>query len=134
MSPMSSFIGLAAQAGKPREGFLQMREIMNLHTPAEIVVLSDAQQKGNSNGAAILGSSWSWFVAGSSSLMFNRWQVDQAAASKFMNQFYSSIRPNTGAKLSKGTALRRSLMSLRRSPEYQHPYYWASFAIIGDGR
>ena len=134
VSPMSSFIGLSVQAGKRGEGFLQMREIMNLYTAAEMVVLSDAQLKGDFNGAATPGASWSWFVAGSPSIMLNRWKIEQAAESKFMSQFYSFIRPNSGTKVSKGNALHRSLMSLRRSPEFQHPYYWASFRIIGDAR
>lgn len=133
-SPMSSFIGLSAGIAKEDDGFLQAREIMNLQTTAHLVVLSDARPRGNFAGAATLGMSWSWFVAGSNSMMMSRWEVDSPAVAQLMSQFYSLLKPGTRLSPSKGKALQQSVLSLRRSGEYQHPYYWASFAMIGDAR
>jgi CHAT domain-containing protein len=107
---------------------------MNLQTSARLAVLSDAQHNDNLNGAAIYGLSWSWFVAGSPLVMFNRWKLETAPASNLLTQFYSTIKPPNGNRISRAKALRQSALSLRRSSEFQHPYYWARFALIGDER
>jgi CHAT domain-containing protein len=133
-SPMSSFVGLSSGPDKQGEGFLQAREIINLQTTAQLVTLSDAQSKGNFAGGAATGWSWSWFVAGSPATMFSRWQIQPAAVSQLMTQFYSTVRPGNRNPHSKAGALHQSVMSLRRSAEYQHPHYWASFVMIGDAR
>jgi len=107
---------------------------MNLQATVDLVVLSYAQQKSGFSGAGILGMTWAWFAAGGSSTIFNRWQADPVASNQLMIDFYSRIKPGTRSPDSKAAALRQSVLSLRRNPDYQHPYYWASFAMIGDSR
>ncbi len=132
-SAMSSFVSLAAGADNT-DGVLQSREIMNLQTTAQLVVLSGAQSSGNYAGGAALGWSWSWFVAGSPTTMLTRWEVKSPALSQLMTQFYTQQRPDPRTMRPKSTALYQSVLKLRRSTEYQHPYYWANIAMIGDGR
>jgi CHAT domain-containing protein/tetratricopeptide (TPR) repeat protein len=132
-SPMSSFIGLASGTSD-EDGFFQARELMNVRSTAELVVTSRARHNADLNGAAHLGFSWSWFVAGTPATMVSRWTVDSAALSTMLTEFYSSVRPTRRAPISKARALYQSLLSLRKSNAYQHPYYWAGFAMIGDGR
>ncbi|HSE32593.1 MAG TPA: tetratricopeptide repeat protein [Pyrinomonadaceae bacterium] len=133
-APLSSFITLAANSGDRSDGFLQLREIMSLQTPAQLVVISDVARHDVSQGAASSTLSWSWFVAGSPATMLNRWPVESAARSKLLTQFYSAMITRRSVANSKTASLRRSLLVLRRSPEYQHPHYWASFALIGNER
>jgi len=133
-SPMSSFVGLASGSRKEDDGFLKTREIINLQTSAQLAVLSAAQHRDNLNGAAIYGLSWSWFVAGSPLVMFNRWKPETEPGSRLLTQFYSTIKPTNRNRVSRATALRQSAISLRRSSEFKHPYYWAHFALIGDAR
>ena len=130
-SPMSSFIGLASGE---EDGFFQARELMNLRSTAELVVASRAQYNADLSGAAPLGFSWSWFVAGTPSTMVSRWNIDSAALSNMLTEFYSSVRPTRRAPISKARALHQSLLSLRKSADYQHPYYWAGLTMIGDAR
>jgi CHAT domain-containing protein/uncharacterized protein HemY len=132
-SPMWSFIGLSP-ATKQQDGFLQGREIINLPSAAELVVAPTAQQSAAFNGDAAVGFSWSWFVAGSRATLLSRWKVDSPAELTFLTGFYSSIKPANKVPVSKARALHQSVMTLRRSPDHQHPYYWASFAMIGDAR
>ena len=133
-SPMSSFITLAAGVSDRSDGLLQAREVMNLQTPAQLVVMSSVARHGSLRGSANSALSWSWFVAGSPSTMISRWTIDPTASSKLLGQFYSSIKPRRGLEVPKVVALRRSLLSLRRATEYQHPHYWASFTLIGNER
>ena len=132
-SPMSSFIGFAS-VGNQDGGFFQARELMDLQTNAQIVVLSGARRHGRLYGAAAPALSWAWFVAGSSTTMSSRWQVEPTAQLKLLTQFYSEIKPKRGRPISNTKALQQSMLSLRRAPEFQHPHYWASFAMIGGGR
>ncbi len=133
MSPMSSFIGLSSATGQ-QDGFLQTREIMDLQSTAELVVVSTAQHSAGLNGDSMVGFSWSWFVAGTPATLLSRWKVESPTRSTLFTGFYSSIKPTRRILISKARALHQSVLALRRSADHQHPYYWASFAMIGDAR
>ena len=133
-SPMSSFIGLAAENSNQDDGFLQAREIVNLQTNAQLVVLSSAQTPTYLQGLAIPSESWSWFIAGAPAMMVSRWEIEPTSRAKLLGRFYSNLKPKSGAAPSKTASLRASMISLRRSSEYQHPYFWAGLALIGDAR
>ena len=127
-SPMSSFIALSSTTAQ-QDGFLQTREIMDLQSTADLVVAPAAQHSAGFSGNAAVGFSWSWFVAGTRTTLLSRWQVDSSA---LLTRFYSSIKP--ADRVSRARALHQSVLALRRSADFQHPYYWAGFAMIGDAR
>ena len=131
-SPMSSFIALSPGTSE-RDGFLNTRKIMDLPSTAELVVASTAQHSAAFNGSAEVGFSWAWFVAGARATLVSRWKVESPAPA-FLTGFYSSIKPTPRGSVSKAQALRQSVLTVRRSADYQHPYYWAGFAMIGDPR
>jgi len=131
-SPMSSFIAVSSGASQ-QDGFLNTRKIMDLQSAAELVVAPAAQHSNAFSGNAEVGFSWAWFVAGARATLVSRWKVESAAASPLLTEFYSSIKP-TRTPVSKAQALRQSVLAVRRSADYQHPYYWASLALIGDPR
>src|SRR6185369_6319948 len=131
-SAMSSFITLSPGPSQ-QDGFFNSRKIMELETPAELVVASRAQHSGGFNGNAELGFSWAWFVAGARATLVSRWKVESPALSPLLSGFYSSIKP-TRTPVSKARSLHQSLLAIRRSAAYQHPFYWAGFAMIGDAR
>jgi len=133
ISAMSSFITLSPGESQ-EDGFFNTRKIMELESPAELVVASTAQHSAGFNGNAAVGFSWAWFVAGTRATLVSRWKVESPAVSPLLSGFYSSIKPTTRTPVSKGQALRQSLLAIRRSADYQHPYYWAGFAMIGDAR
>jgi CHAT domain-containing protein/TolA-binding protein len=130
-SPMSSFTGLSAAPNQ--DGFLQLREIMDLPNTAELVVAPTAQQSIGFSGDAALSFSWSWFVAGTPATLVSRWPVESSTMTSLLASFYSSLKPNR-TPVSKARALHESMLAVRRSPEHQHPYFWASLAMIGDAR
>ena len=133
-SPVSSFVTLAAGVGDRADGFLHAREVMNLSTTAQLVVMSSVARHGDARRDGTTTLSWSWFVAGSPTTMLSRWAVEPDPSAKLLMQFYAAIRPASAMSAPKSLALRRSLLALRRSTEYQHPHYWASFALIGNER
>jgi CHAT domain-containing protein len=131
-SPFSSFVGLASV--NQDDGFLQARELLDLQTSAQIVVMSGARRHGQLYGAAAPTLSWAWFVAGSPTTMVSRWPLEPAVQLKLLTQFYSGIKPKPGRASSTTKALQQSIMTLRRTREFQHPHFWANFALIGDSR
>ncbi len=132
-SAMSSFITLSPGPGQA-DGFFNTRKIMELDSPAELVVASTAQYSTGFNGNAALGFSWAWFVAGARATLVSRWKIQSPALAPLLSGFYSSIKPTTRTPVSKARALRQSVLAIRHSAAYQHPYYWAGFAMIGDAR
>ena len=56
------------------------------------------------------------------------------AKTTLLTGFYSSMKQTGRTRISKARALHQSLLAIRRSADHQHPYYWASFAMIGDAR
>ena len=133
-APVSSFVTLAGGVGDRADGFLHAREVMTLSTTAQLVVMSSVARHGDARSDGTATLSWSWFVAGSPTTMLSRWAVEPDPSAKLLMQFYAAIRPSSGMSAPKPLALRRSLLALRRSTEYQHPHYWANFALIGNER
>ena len=132
-SPMSSFMGLSS-ATPQQDGFFQLREIMDLQSTSELIVAPTAEPGTGFSGDAALGFSWAWFVAGTPATLVSRWKVESPTVSTLLTDFYSSIKPVGRTSVSSTRALRQSMLAIRRSPEHQHPYYWASLALIGDPR
>jgi tetratricopeptide (TPR) repeat protein/CHAT domain-containing protein len=132
VSPLSSFIALGRGDVKQSDGFLQAREIMNLQTDASLVVLPKMQQTNSFTGSGMLANAWAWFVAGPTDTLVSRWDVDSAARSQFVNGFYSRKKFGARVAVSNAAAVRQSMLQLRHSTEYHHPYYWATFALVGN--
>jgi CHAT domain-containing protein len=128
-SPMSSFVGLSSGAS-PNDGFLQTREVLNLQTPARLVILSGVSNVGD-YFTAPLSLSWAWFVAGAPTVALNRWEVRSPATTKLMKELHTRLRPG---RVTKAAALQQSALTLRNSSEYRHPFYWSGWVLIGDAR
>jgi CHAT domain-containing protein len=134
VSPMASFLGVSVSNVNSADCFVEAREIMNWQTTAQLVVISNARYSGSYPGLSAAAMTWSWFVSGTPATMLSRWEVDSPAATQLLSQFYSNIKPTSRAPASQAKALRQSVMTLRHSKEYQHPYYWAAFQLLGDAR
>jgi len=135
-SPMHS--GIFLTPGEGEDGFLEAHEIMDLNWEADLVVLSACESARGQmqTGEGIWGLSWAMFVAGSPSNVLTLWRVRDDSTADFMVSFYTNLlgNGNPANKVSKAEALRQAQLSLRRDPRYPHPFFWAPFVLIGDGR
>jgi CHAT domain-containing protein len=100
---------------------------LDLHK-ANLVVLSGCQsQKGKrTRGDDVTALSRAFMYAGAPSVVASLWNVDDDATKQLMIAFYSHLRDG----LSKAEALRAAQRDVRL--RYPHPYYWASFVLMGD--
>jgi len=63
-------------------------------------------------------------IAGAESQVTSLWQVDDVATRDLIVDYYK--------RLQSGEALRNAQLSMLKSADRSHPYYWASFIQIGD--
>jgi CHAT domain-containing protein len=119
--------------------FLRASEVLGLNLDADLVVLSACNTGGpggEGGGEALSGLARAFFYAGARGLLVTHWAVDDAASALTVAD--TLRRQQAGA--ASAQALRGAQMLLleeagRRLPAaYAHPYYWAPFALIGDGR
>jgi CHAT domain-containing protein len=137
-SPMYSHLALA-QGGAGEDGLLEAWELMQLDLKAELVVLSACETaRGRiSAGEGMIGFSWAMFIAGAPSIVVSQWKVESASTRDLMVNFHRGLisQPGAGrAKPTKTEALRQAALKLMKNPETRHPFYWAGFVLVGDGR
>jgi CHAT domain-containing protein len=132
-NPLYSQLVLAApRPGDAEDGLLEAREIMGLDLHADLAVLSACETgRGQiSGGEGLIGLSWSFFVAGCPTTVVSQWKVESRSTSALMVAFHRELRAGRG----RAEALRRAMRAQMRQPQWRHPFYWAAFTVIGDGR
>lgn len=138
-SPMYSQIVLAQLKDGEKnseDGLLEAWEVMKLDLQADLVVLSACETGRGRIGAGegLIGLTWAFFVAGAPTTVVSQWKVDAESTSELMQEFHRGLRQATPASRSKAEALRAAELKLLRNPKYRHPFYWASFSVIGVSR
>ena len=138
------------------DGRLEARELMDIQLDADLVVLSacDTARGRIGAGEGVVGLSWAILLAGSASTVVSQWQVEAESTASMMIGFHRALlhRPSastasaavnasnaskaSASSASAGlprvsTALRRAALDLMRDPRYKHPFYWASFRVVG---
>ena len=100
----------------------------------DLLVLS-ACETATGDRQAALGLAGVAVRSGASSTLASLWQVNDASTAQFMIEFYRQLN---NSPLSKAEALRNTqLKFLAKSDiesDYNRPYHWASFTLIGDWR
>ncbi|MDY7022487.1 MAG: CHAT domain-containing protein, partial [Cyanobacteriota bacterium] len=97
--------------------------------PVELLVLS-ACQTATGDDRAALGLAGLAVRSGARTTVATLWSVNDESTSAFMIEFYQQLlnQPN----IRKAEALRQSQLKLLETSQYQHPYFWAPFVIIGN--
>ena len=148
-----SIVHLATHAafvpGQPEDSFIllgdgdriTLREIETWNLPNVALVILSACQTAVSgqlgNGEEILGLGYQMQQAGVLATIASLWAVDHQGTQVLMTEFYREL---LSGKSTKTESLRQVQLNLIRgnlnnqnSDELTHPYYWASFIIIGNG-
>lgn len=128
-NPLFSAIYLAADGAN--DGRLTVQEIyeLDLSSATNLVTLSACEtQVGEfSAGDEVVALNRTFLYAGTPSVIASLWNVNDAATTLLMQQFYTHLRNG----LSKAAALRQAQIDTRR--QYPHPFYWAGFVLTGEG-
>ncbi|ACC84257.1 CHAT domain-containing protein [Nostoc punctiforme] len=142
--------------GKPEDSFIlfgngdrvNLRNVATWSLPhVDLVVLSACETGLGGklgNGEEILGFGYQMQQTGARAAIASLWSVDDGGTQALMSAFYGII--STG-NLTKAETLRQAQVSLINGSwkvrshnvpvgavsDFSHPYYWASFILIGNG-
>lgn len=123
----------ADASGRPRDGFVGLRDIYGLDLAADLVVLSGCQTAlgREIRGEGLLGLTRGFFYAGAPRVVASLWRVDDRATARLMARFYRAL---WGEGRTAAAALRQARLGLAAEHRYRDPYYWGAFVIQGDWR
>ena len=113
------------------DGWINVREIYRLPLAARLVVLSacDSGLGKVRSGDELIGLVRGFLAAGAPSLIASLWTVNDASAARLMQDFYRELTSTQTNGWSPAKALRKAqLGAIERG---DHPYYWASFYMVG---
>ncbi len=160
--PLSSAILLARD--DKEDGRLEVREIFGMNLKANLVVLSACETGLGklSSGDELVGLTRAFIYAGTPSVVASLWNVEDSSTAALMASFYKNLRTMTKVEalrqaqleLIRGRAssdllVRRGVGGIGRLgdvPETKrtsgdslavstsHPYFWAPFILVGDGK
>jgi CHAT domain-containing protein len=134
-APMYSHLVLA-QGDKNEDGLLEAWELMQMELHADLAVLSACETARGRFGAGegVIGLTWALFVAGTPATVVSQWKVESASARELMLGFHRNLRAPSRDPAPKAEALRQAALKLMKNPSTSHPFYWAGFVLVGDGR
>ena len=126
-------LSLVDNQGRPRDGFLSVRDIFDLHLRSDLVVLSACETAlgADVRGEGLVGLTHAFFFTGAQSIVASLWRVPDAATAALMQKFYRYLLIE---KLPAAEALRASQVSLMKQARWARPYYWAGFVVQGESR
>jgi len=117
-------------------GVLTALEVAALNLQGTQLVVLSACETGVGEakvGDGVYGLRRALVIAGAQSQVLSLWKVDDTATKDLMVSYFTKMVPKNG-KQGKGRhiALQEAKQELMKTPQYQHPYYWASFIPSGD--
>ena len=160
--PLSSAV-LLANEGK-EDGRLEVREIFGMELKANLVVLSGCETGLGklSTGDELVGLTRAFIYAGTPSVVASLWSVDDSSTAHLMASFYRNLKTMSKVEALRRAQLelirgegRSDLLARRgvggigklgettksesasRGPisiSTSHPYFWAPFILVGDGK
>lgn len=160
--PLASSILLAKDDGE--DGRLEVREIFGMTLNASLVVLSGCETglRPPSNGDELVGLTRAFIYAGTPSVVASLWKVDDASTAHLMSSFYKNLRTKTKVESLRQAQLEmirgevsiellaqrgvggigklgQTASSMPPAPSSlaistSHPYFWAPFILVGDGK
>ncbi|WP_271253912.1 CHAT domain-containing protein [Pseudanabaena sp. Chao 1811] len=112
---------------------IRLNEISDWDIPNVDLIILSACQTGIGalgEGVEILGFGYQVQKAGAKSAIASLWKVDDTGTQLLMDAFYKELQKGN---IPIAEALRRSQISLIKSSNYNHPYFWSAFFAIGNG-
>jgi CHAT domain-containing protein len=122
--------GANRRANGEDDGVLTALEASSLDLFGTKLVVLSACETGLGEaigGDGVYGLRRAFVLAGAETQVMSLWKIDDAATHQLMKAYYERLQAGGG----RGDALREVQLELLAS-ERSHPYYWASFFVIGD--
>ncbi len=82
------------------------------------------------NGVEVLGLGYQMQQQGADAILASLWSVSDRSTQILMNDFYENLLQGN---VTKTAALQEVQRKMLNDDTFSHPYYWASFILIGNG-
>jgi CHAT domain-containing protein len=117
----------------PLAPLLTLDDVLGLRLNADWVVLSACNTAAADGRAeeALSGLARGFFYAGARSVLVTHWAVETESAKLLTTRTFEHYTANPYA--GKAESLRQAMLSVMAMPKYQHPAFWAPYALVGDG-
>jgi CHAT domain-containing protein len=96
----------------------------------ELLVMSACQTAAGDKRAA-LGLAGVALRSGARSTIASLWSVNDESTAELMSEFYRQLTQRD-KNTTKAEALRQAQLSLLHNSSHKHPYFWASFVLVGN--
>ena len=119
---------------------LTASDVVGLNLDADLVILSACNSGGpggTTAGESLSGLARAFFYAGARALLVTHWSVNDQVAAFLVADTLRRIKENPA--LGVAGALRNAQLAMLADagkglpPEIAHPFFWAPFAVIGEG-
>lgn len=111
------------------ETLLRTRESSRVN-PIDLMVLS-ACQTATGDRQAALGMAGLAVRSGARSTLATLWSVKDESTTVLMDRFYQEL-VESQTHHNKAEALRQAQLKLIHSPDFNHPFYWSPFVLVGN--
>lgn len=131
VDPLFSRILFAAE-GSDR-GLLEARDIYQLDLKGVVMVTLSACESGLgkiARGEEIVGFTRSFLSAGASSIIASLWPVADDSTEALMTRLYRELVEGRDLM----SAMQAAQIDVQKSRRFAHPFFWAPFNVIGNGR
>lgn len=107
-------------------------DIYNMHLNADLVTLSACQTGLGkiAKGEGLIGLSRALLYAGADNITVSLWKVSDESTQMYMNYFYTNYLNTCQNDFAE--ASREAKLRLLNSAEFNSPYYWSAFILIGN--
>jgi len=111
------------------DGFLRMSRVMELKMNAYIVALTACMSGVGTHisGEGTMGMGRAFQYAGARSVLMSLWTVSERSSVMLAESFFKHLKEGKGKLEALGLA-REEI----RKAGYDHPFYWASFILVGE--
>lgn len=117
------------------DGALRAHEISHLRLPStRLVILSGCRSAVGdyTRGEALSALAQGFFAAGVPAVVASLWDVDDDSTAALMQAFHFQHRVKQKSFAAALSEAQRTLIKAAEAKQ-QHPYYWAAFALLGNG-
>jgi tetratricopeptide (TPR) repeat protein len=111
------------------DGFLRMTEVMGLKMNADVVALTACQTGLGKelSGEGVMSMGRAFQYAGAKSVLMSLWSVAEKSSVQLVESFFKHIKEGK----SKLESLKLARQEVRKDG-YDHPFFWASFILVGE--
>lgn len=120
-------------AGRPKDGFVRLRDVYGLDLDARLVVLSGCRTAlgREVRGEGLIGLTRGFLYAGVDQVLASLWRVDDRATADLMERFYRALWIDG---LEPAAALARAQREVAADPRWSDPTFWSAFVLQGPSR